>query len=427
MKKSLALILALIMLLSLAACKGNTNSENANSEMGEKPVIVMTVPSSASWPVDEEWVIWDYMEEGAGVELDLRAIPEGEVATKYTVMFTSPETLPDVVAFTGPTGYRTFHNQGALIAFEDLEEYMPAYNAWVDGLSEDEYNQSVKVRKAADGKIYYSPSSGREGVVGARCWLYRQDIFEKHNLSTPTTFNELYEVCRELKSLYPDSYPLAIRGGFDCIDAAAPSFEKWWNHLAYYDFDAEKWYWGAREEAAVEIVEFYKKMYDEKLIPLDFVTLAPTSWEELIVTDRGFITPHFQTRIDFFVPLVKDNNPNFKLQAFKPPVANPERGVPALPRRDVESVGVSISNTMNEERIANAARFVDWYYTDEGKQLLSWGKEGETYEVVNGKKKFITDEKGNPLSYDVPHAVFAGTAITHPFLLSKAKTHRPVL
>ena len=29
-------------------------------------------------------------------------------------------------------------------------------------------------------------------------------------------------------------------------------------------------------------------------------------------------------------------------------------------------------------------------------ELVSWGKEGETYEVRDGKKKFITDEVGTP-------------------------------
>ena len=45
-------------------------------------------------------------------------------------------------------------------------------------------------------------------------------------------------------------------------------------------------------------------------------------------------------------------------------------------------------------RIANAAKFVDWYYSDEGYEMTSWGVEGETYEVVDGKKQYIVDEAG---------------------------------
>jgi len=39
-------------------------------------------------------------------------------------------------------------------------------------------------------------------------------------------------------------------------------------------------------------------------------------------------------------------------------------------------------------------RYVNWFYSDEGAEMVSWGKEGETYEVVDGKKKFIGEGEG---------------------------------
>ena len=60
----------------------------------------------------------------------------------------------------------------------------------------------------------------------------------------------------------------------------------------------------------------------------------------------------------------------------------------------LDASGFQIMNTRDDRRIANAAKYVDWFYTEEGVELVSWGKEGETYEVVDGKKKFITDETG---------------------------------
>ncbi|NLG53909.1 MAG: hypothetical protein GX541_08045 [Clostridiales bacterium] len=50
-----------------------------------------------------------------------------------------------------------------------------------------------------------------------------------------------------------------------------------------------------------------------------------------------------------------------------------------------------ICNTGNEERIKNTIRLIDWMYSDEAAMLLSWGKEGETYEVVDGKKRYIRE------------------------------------
>ena len=63
-----------------------------------------------------------------------------------------------------------------------------------------------------------------------------------------------------------------------------------------------------------------------------------------------------------------------------------------------ESVGFTISNTGDEKRMANAAKFVDWFYSDEAMELVSWGKEGETYTVENGEKVYILDDTGTQVS-----------------------------
>ena len=64
-------------------------------------------------------------------------------------------------------------------------------NQSINSLSEEDYDLLVKTRKRADGKIYYSPGAGRQGKTRMRAWLYREDIFKKHNLETPKTFDEI--------------------------------------------------------------------------------------------------------------------------------------------------------------------------------------------------------------------------------------------
>ena len=220
-------------------------------------------------------------------------------------------------------------------------------------------------------------------------------IAKKHNLKVPETYDELYAVCKELKKLYPDSYPFCTRSMSYLFDIPGSSFDKWWQYGAYYDFDDEEWRWGATEDTALEVVTFYKKMIDEKLMPSDSVTLNNATWEEFMLTDKGFILPHLQLRIDYFNQLAhQGGNTEYKLQAFAPPVANAEKGASMIERGDLEMIGFSIPDSGREEGIANAAKFLDWMYTDEAMELVSWGKEGETYEVVDGKKKYITDENG---------------------------------
>ncbi len=398
MKKLTALILAFAMMLALAACAKVTGSTDLSQIDPSEPltaedVISIMIPSSASWPIKEDYVLWDYMEEGSGATLEIIPIPDVEAATKYTLLFAARENLPGIMAFAANNGPNAYAGEG-IIALDDLSDFMPVYNAWLESLSEEEYNIAVKPRKCADGKIYYTPGTGREGKTRMRAWLYREDIFKKHNLKAPETFEELYVVCKELKALYPDSYPFCTRSMSYLFNIPGSSFDKWWEYGAYYDHDDGEWRWGATEDTALEVLTFYKKMIDEGLMPADTPTLANSTWEELILTDKGFILPHLQLRIDYFNQLGRQKNPDYKMQAFVPPVANPEKGVAMIERGDIEMIGLSVCDTGNAEEIANAAKFIDWLYTDEAKELVSWGKEGETYEVVDGKRKYITDEVG---------------------------------
>ena len=403
MKKLMALTLASIMMLALCACGGSDTAGSSLPEPGEFPeplskdvTLKIFVPASSSWPVREDWKVWEYMEEGADVNLDIMAIPAGDVATKLPLMMSDRSEIPDILAGSGNKGYHQYAGEG-VIALDDLASYMPNYNAWVESLTEDQYSVAVANRKLADGKIYYTPGSGREYRTRMRAWLYREDIFEKHNLKAPTTYDELYNVCKKLKLLYPDSYPFCTRSEY-LFDIPGSSFDKWWEHDIYYDFDDEEWRWGATEDAAREAIEFYKKMIQEGLMPAETLTLDNTKWEEYILTDRGFILPHLQLRIDYFNTRAQTNNPDFKLVAFKPPVANAEKGAPMVDRGDIEQIGYAIGDTGNKKQIANSAKFVDWMYTDEAVELVSWGKEGETFEWTNkeaGERKFITDENNS--------------------------------
>ncbi len=395
MKKITALTLVIIMMFTLCACGGKPQvSGKATTEtLKRDDIIQVVVTSHASWPYREDWKVWEYIEEGCGATLDVTAYPASDATTKYSLMFASPETLPDIMSGSWKPGNDKHVAQGAIIAFDDMAEYMPNYNAWLDSLSDEEYANKVTVCKSPDGKVYYSPVSGREMSQNVRAWMYRKDVFEKHNLAVPTTFDELYEVCKTLKEIYPDSYPLCVRTGLKAINTAGASWKPYWEAGIYYDYNEEKWNYGATEDVMLENLEFYRKMVAEDLMPADFMTISGTSWQELITTDRGFITIDYQTRIDFFNSLARSKNPEFDLHAMVPPVAK-EGGVAKINKQNMDSFGIFIPNNLNEERIANAAKFVDWFYTDEAMELVSWGKEGETYEMVNGKKRYMTDESG---------------------------------
>ena len=407
-KRIIALLLVTVLAFSLAACpKGGRrgtsdkidSNVDPNAPLTKDDVIEVVFYSHASWPYQDSWKVMKYVRENIGATLEVNAVPSSEMSTKYSIMFADPETLPSTMLFASKGGADKHTSEGSAISFEAVSDYMPNYNNWVSSLSADDYTNYVQSRKSADGKVYYSPVMGRDTTEGVMAWIYRKDIFDKHNLKAPTTFDELYEVCKVLKAEYPNSYPLCMRNGLGHnLFVLAPSFDKNWIGNSFYYNEAEnKWKYGALEPAMKEYLEFMLKMVDEGLVNPDFATIGTNEWQQLITTNRGFITPEYQTRIDFFNSIFKDNNEAGRFTAMVPPVANAEKGANLVSRNSLDPYGSIICNSLDNDKIANAAKFLDWFYSDEAVELVSWGKEGETFEVVDGKKQYITNGSNEPV------------------------------
>jgi putative aldouronate transport system substrate-binding protein len=395
------ILLAAVLMLSLAAC--NRPGDNGNDKVpgtdgalfDANTTITMIVPSHSSWPFDKDWKVWQYAREGTGADLQIQAIPAAEFLTKIPILFATPKDLPDMIAFTYKPDTDPYVKQGALVALDDYSDMMPNYNKFLESLSEEERHKLIRGRKAYDGKVYYAPIHGAESIQNVRAWLYRKDIFDKHGINTPKTMDELFDVASKLKELYPESYPVCMRQGFNNINVMGPSWKPYFNWDFYYDFNDGKWRFGASEDTMLEIVRYLNKLVGAKLTPPDFLTINSKTWEELVSTDRGFIMPEYQTRIDFFNPVGREANPEYNLTATEPPYVENGTGRAMVNKYNNDPKGLVICRVDDENRIKNAVKYIDWMYSDEAFELLSWGKEGETYEVVNGQRQYILDDTGN--------------------------------
>ena len=78
------------------------------------------------------------------------------------------------------------------------------------------------------------------------------------------------------------------------------------------------------------------------------------------------------------------------------------------------------SNSKNPEA---AARVIDFLYSEEGTDLLTWGIEGESYEVVNGEKAYTKNitENADGLSLTVALEVYCGEILNSVGVMNKQK------
>ncbi len=403
-KRLLALFLAAMMMFALAACAGNKDEEltdysGPDKLFTEKTVIKIMVDSHPSWPYDKNWPMWELFREKTGANLVVNAVPSSDFATKIPLMMAEgKETLPDMMFFISGKGVANeFGPQGGFVSISENLDKMPNYKAFWESLPAGERADNMMLRMSGDGEIYFPPNYGIQTVGNTRTWMYRKDIFEKHNLKVPETMDEAYKVAKKLKTLYPNSYPFAIRSGFANLSLMAPQWKPYFALDPYFNYSDNTWHYGYMEPEAKEIVEYFRKLVAEGLVPVNFLTIASTEWEELVNTDRGFMMLEYLLRIDHFNVPAREKNPEYTWAAMKPPKADNASGQHIINNQSYELAGYMVCNTGDQKRIDNALKLLDWMYSPEGIEFQSWGKEGVTYEVdESGEKEWLVDEYGSP-------------------------------
>lgn len=397
-KRILAFLAAAAMALSLTACTGGDADVTDSGDVADGKLfaegteISAVIASHASWPYNENWVMWDYITEATGATLNIKAIPSVDLGTKIPLMMANSAELPDIMHTWAKNQVDPYAPSGAFMSISDNLDNMPNLKAFLDSQDELTKEEMINKHTSGDGKVYSAPSWGTQRVSNIRTWLYRKDVFEKHGLELPKTYDELYAVAKKLKELYPDSYPICFRSGHEKLLYFNTAWQPYMEYLQYYDFTDSTWKFGAQQPIMKDVVEFWRKLHTEGLVPPDYINIESKAWEELMSTDRGFITFDYIVRIDHFNNAVRGENPEYTLAQMAPPVPNVESGRSTIAKTNLDLGGWTICNTGDKTGIANAFKYIDWMYTPEAIELLSWGKEGETYNLTaDGKKEFILE------------------------------------
>ncbi|MBP1913211.1 putative aldouronate transport system substrate-binding protein [Lederbergia galactosidilyticus] len=379
-------VILLFVFTMLVACSSNSSGD-ANSSADktadsgaaeDRPTIKLYTNEHPSWPTNEDWIVWDIIEDEVNMDLELTiaAEPYGE---SLNLVIASGD-LPDIMRMTNYGTPNEYGADGALVNLLDHIDKMPNLQAWME-----QFPDEARRALSHDGKMYVSPNTGI-GETNRMLWMYRQDVFEEHGLKTPNNWDELYKVLQELKSIYPESYPFGFRNGTDKLVNFASNFGTNWDY--YYDEAKDEWRYGPMEESYRGMIEYFNKFYQEKLIPPDFLSTDTAGWQELISTDTSFITQDYIGRIDEFNITNRESNPDYTIKHMAPPAGSP--GEEQLNYSAHTNDG-GFSVAVNSKHIDKAIEFIDWTFSEDGRGKLSWGIEGETYTEENGEKKWMKD------------------------------------
>ncbi|MFC5468531.1 extracellular solute-binding protein [Cohnella suwonensis] len=385
-------LLAAVLLLTtvLAGCSGNNNgseaqtqsaspstsasaSASATAELPEAATLRLLTDTSEAWPVKEDWAVWKWVKEKTNITIK----QETKTGPESLALAIASGEMPDLMSVFPPDAQK-YGPEGAFLDLSKHLDQMPNLKAFLES------RPDVAARMTSPGGEMYHVLNDGMGAGSNTVFFYRDDIFAKHSLQEPKTWDELYETAKKLKELYPDSYPFVYRHGINTLKYFGPSFGVYPEF--FEDKDTGKIKHGVTDPGFKKLIEYLNKFHKEGLIPPDWLSMDYKAWTQFMTTGQSFMTIQFIGQIEIMNSQLQ-NGAHLKFMA--PPLGSGSNAY--IPNANFEEYGFAVSS--KTKNLDAALRYLDFIYSEEGKDLLSWGKEGETYTVADGKRKFLPQYK----------------------------------
>ena len=225
MKKIIAMLLVLVMVLSLAAC-GAKNEK----------VTVNVIAAEYGTQTKEWWGGFEKDFEAANGNIDL-VVDVVSWNDIYTVVNTriSNNDAPDILNIDVFADYQA---DGLLLPAQD----------YISEATYAKFYQSFLDQSVVDGTVWAVPD-----LASARAMYYNADILAAAGVEVPTTWDELRAACEAIKAYNPDIYPWGVDMTTD-EGQACFSYYIWNNGGNFTDAEGNWTLNSAENVAAIEYI-----------------------------------------------------------------------------------------------------------------------------------------------------------------------------
>jgi putative aldouronate transport system substrate-binding protein len=401
-KKQLLLIIVLsLLIVSLSACQKTPSKTSTTQKGGSTPADIIepvTVKGFGPFspagdaPEIESWndqILWKEVPKRTGVTVEWEHVASAEWTAQLGLVMASGD-LPDLIHQVNPVLAGQYGVQGALRPLQDLiKEHAPNLQKLLDE------NPSVKGQiTSPDGNIYFFPrmllDPKTQCFVG---WAIRKGWVDEVGKEMPSTLDELYDVLKAIKEKHPERYPYL----FDPrpfiwefgVGSRGPN-----NNNDFFIEDNQIKY-GPKDPRYKEAVTYLNKLYSEGLIDPEYLTIN-SGWSDeglgrvtqeiggLVVGSwAGFLTRFNQT-------LAADGK-EADFVAMRPPGEGNLLG-----RHNSVDAGVGGVITSTSEYAVEITRMFDYLCSEEGRLLVNFGLEGDTYNMIDGKPVYTDKVTKHP-------------------------------
>ena len=381
-KRTLLLALAAIMVISCAGCNKKVES-NANFEVDlNSDVLITKEPVELSYffraskDDDGQYGIYKEAAYMTGVMAKTTVSKSNSDLTQaFNLMLASGE-IPDLVFTQDELQFMKYGMDGAFVPLNKHFDKMPNFKKFL------EENPTVKKNlTAVDGNIYYLPFC--PGGKTAQGWFVREDWMEKLGLKNPTNAEELYDVLTAFKTQDPNGNGKADEiPFFGATTTIADFFPLWDARQSWYLKDGSIGF-GPLDPEYKTALQNIIKWYNEGLLDKEIVTSKSSPRDRVLTENIGGMTCDWFASTSRVNDTIKDI-PGFKFTPFAPP-----KDIILGQRAANSNYGWGIYS--GTKYLDIAVKYLDFWFSEKGSNLINFGKEGVHWNMVDGKPQFTAE------------------------------------
>ncbi|KJK39545.1 sugar ABC transporter substrate-binding protein [Streptomyces variegatus] len=342
------------------------------------------------YPMKNGWLFWKELTKRTGVTLEPVDVPLADYEKKRSVLIGAGDA-PFLIPKTYHPSEVAFVSSGAVLPVSDYVELMPNFR---DKVRKWKLEPELDSIRQSDGKYYLLPGL-HEKVKSGYSLSFRTDVLDRHGLTLPSTWDEVYDVLKALKEEYPGKYPWTDRWStntpFPCgalfgyLGQAHGVKAGWTYDNITFDAQAHKFVFTGATDGYRRMVEYLRKVVAEKLLDPESFTQQDDQAVQKLLAEKSYVI---------------SANPQELVQNYRYNLEKQVKGatiemvpVPLGPAGPVVLGGTRLENgvmvsakALESDDFVAMMQFLDWlWYSDEGQKFCKWGVEGVTYTRSGGR------------------------------------------
>lgn len=375
-----------------AATSDVDSANNKGQEITWKASKPVTISYLYNGSIEGKNIPWlEEVKKRTNVTLELIAVPSSDFDKKRSILLSTNEA-PDIISKTNQNKIADFVSSGVILPISDYLDKMPNFKKRIKefDIQKEIDNKLLQL----DGKFYVMP--GISDFINIEYTpMIRKDILDKHNLSIPATYEQMYQILKSLKNYYPKSIPWSdIWGGDACLSYVASGFgtRSGWEKSQIYQYNEkdDNFIFGRTSENYRDFLTYMNMLVSEGLFDPETFTQDSTMSDNKILNGICFVQMGNAGMLATKNKQGKEINGENNYELIKLGVLASKYGALARPTSKLRDGAIIPSSSSKKSYFEDIIGFADWFfYSEEAYDLTAWGVEGVTYEIVDGKKRLL--------------------------------------